>query len=84
MDAPTFTNLLLFAAAVLVPVAGAVLTMHWKISNISTRLEAVEKVDGQRDADHKCLDTKVDEIKIELVRIETKLDLLLKSKQKEG
>ena len=42
MDAPTFTNLLLFAAAVLVPVAGAVLTMHWKISNISTRLEAVE------------------------------------------
>ena len=65
------------AAMVLVPIAGAVLTMHWKISNISTRLEAVERAYAKRDDEHSCLDTKVDEIKIELARIETKLDMLL-------
>ena len=80
MDFPTVTNLLLFAAAVLVPVAGAVLTMHWKISNISTRLEAVERAYAKRDEDHDCLDKKVDEIKIELAKIETKLDILLVDK----
>ena len=76
MDANTI-QLMIVAAAVLVPVAGAVLTMHWKISNISTRLEAVERAYAKRDDEHSCLDTKVDEIKIELARIETKLDMLL-------
>ena len=62
---------------ILVPVAAAVLTMHWKISNMLTRLEAVERDHIKRDDDHDCLDKKVDEIKIELARIETKLDMLL-------
>ena len=67
----------IIALMIIVPIAGAVLTMHWKISNISTRLEAVERDYTKRDDDHDCLDKKVDEIKIELARIETKLDMLL-------
>ena len=65
------------AAAVLVPIGGAILTMHWKISNMSTRLDALEHNGKKRDDDHACLDKKVDEIRIELAKIETKLDILV-------
>ena len=64
-------------AAVIVPVGGAILTMHWKISNMSTRLDALEHNGNKRDDDHACLDKKVDEIRIELAKIETKLDILV-------
>ena len=63
--------------AALIPVGGAILTMHWKISNMSTRLDALEHNGKKRDDDHACLDKKVDEIRIELAKIETKLDILV-------
>ena len=72
-----FGTLIAAALTVIVPVGGAILTMHWKISNMSTRLDALEHNGKKRDDDHACLDKKVDEIRIELAKIETKLDILV-------
>ena len=72
-------------------VLGGLLGMWWRMSNIATRVETCERdmvkvherVD-KRDAEHSCLDTKVDDIKVELAKIETKLDILVHDRQKEG
>ena len=72
-DTPTIIT----AIAVAIPLGGAVLKMHWQISNMNTRIDALEHNGTKRDDDHACLDKKVDEIRIELAKIETKLDILV-------
>ena len=70
-----------------IALAGWVLKLQGTISNVLTRLDTAEqnnkvlhdRVD-KRDDEIACLDRKVDDIRVELGKIETKLDILLKDK----
>ena len=85
----TFQIVMLVVAAVIaiisgviVPVGGAVLAMHWKISNIVTRVTAIEGNHGKHEDEITCLDKKVDEIKVQLGKMEIQIGKIDKMEEK--
>lgn len=60
---------------------GGLLAMWWRISNIFSRVETLERDTAKNDSNIECIDKKVDDIRVELGKIETKLDILLKNQE---
>lgn len=64
-------------------IIGGLMGMWWRMSNLSTRVETLERDTEKNDDKIECIDKKVDDIRVELGKIETKLDFLVDKKRDE-
>ena len=89
MDIQTVIMLVAAIAVPVLTILGNMMTIGRQFQDISTRQKHTEgdvkvlhaRVD-KRDDEIDCLDKKVDDIRVELGKIETKLDILLSERRK--